>query len=125
MAGKVVLVDFWASWCAPCKSSFPVLDSIYRKFKERGFLVVAVSVDESGDAMREFLGTHPVSFPVVRDARQQLVASAGIEAMPTSFLIDRTGKVVAVHAGFKGRETEEQLMTEIEKLLGASSVKKP
>jgi thiol-disulfide isomerase/thioredoxin len=115
--GRVVLVDFWASWCGPCKASFPVLDKIYRRYKDDGFVVVAVSVDQDPEDMTQFLEDHPVSFAVVHDARQKLVERAGIESMPTSFLLDKGGRIVAVHNGFKGAETENQLVSEIEGLL--------
>ena len=72
-AGKVVLVDFWASWCGPCKQSFPALERLYEKYSKRGFVIIAVSVDEDADAMQEFLDANPVSFAVVHDAQQRLV----------------------------------------------------
>ncbi len=117
LAGRIALVDFWASWCGPCKASFPVLDKIYGQYKDRGFVIVAVSVDQDPEAMTQFLEDHPVSFAVVHDARQKLVELAGIESMPTSFLLGKDGRIVAVHNGFKGAETEKQLVSEIEGLL--------
>ena len=122
LAGQVVLVDFWASWCAPCKASFPVLDGLQRKYAGRGFTVLAVSVDDDPRKMKDFLAAHPVSFPVVHDARQQLVAAAGIEAMPTSFLIDRAGTIRFAHAGFKPETSPAELAAEIERLLAAEPV---
>lgn len=117
-AGKVVLVDFWASWCGPCKRSFPAMDALYRQFKDRGFVLLAISVDEKEKDMEQFLKDHPVSFPILHDARQKLAESAGIEAMPTSFLLDGKGKIVAVHKGFNEDETAELLKKEIEAQLG-------
>ena len=117
LSGKIVLVDFWASWCAPCKKSFPALERLAKSFGPRGFTIVAVSVDEEAEAMDGFLETHPVSFTVVRDAAQKLVAEAGVEAMPTSFLLGRDGKIAAVHLGFDSAKTEKELTAEIERLL--------
>ena len=117
LSGRVVLVDFWASWCAPCKASFPALDDLQRTYAGRGFTVLAVSVDDDPRKLKDFLAAHPVSFPVVHDARQQLVAAAGIEAMPTSFLIDRAGTIRFAHAGFKPESTPAELAAEIERLL--------
>ena len=117
LSGRVVLVDFWASWCAPCKASFPALDDLQRTYAGRGFTVLAVSVDDDPQKMKDFLAAHPVAFPVVHDARQQLVAAAGIEAMPTSFLIDRAGTIRFAHAGFKPESTPAELAAEIERLL--------
>jgi len=115
--GRVVLLDFWASWCGPCRHSFPELDKLNQIYRSRGFIICAVSVDEKADDMDVFLKDHPVSFPVVRDAQQKLVAAAGVESMPTSFLVDRHGVIRFSHVGFHGTETVEQLKQEIEKLL--------
>ena len=117
LAGKVVLLDFWASWCGPCKKSFPELDKLYGAYKDRGFVILGVSVDEKATDMRSFLDSHPVGFPVARDRDQALVSIFEIESMPTSFLIDRTGKVRSVHNGFRGDKTVSLLSEEIESLL--------
>lgn len=117
LAGKVVLLDFWASWCGPCKKSFPELEKLHRAFKDRGLVVLGVSVDRDAAAMRKFLESHVVSFPVVRDRDQVLVGAAGIESMPTSFLIDRSGKIRSVHNGFHGEKTLREMTQIIEKLL--------
>jgi len=116
-AGKVVLIDFWASWCGPCKKSFPELDKLQRTFAGKDFLLLAVCVDEKAADMAAFLKAHPVGFAVVRDVQQQLVAAAGVESMPTSLLVDRQGHIRAVHAGFRGPETVQQLTAEIDQLL--------
>lgn len=117
LAGRVVLVDFWASWCAPCKASFPHMDQLYREYAQRGLVVLGVSVDEDASAMRRFLEAVPVSFPTVRDRDQKLVALADVPTMPTSFLVDRKGLVRARHTGFQGEETMGKLRAEIEALL--------
>jgi len=100
LKGKVVYLDFWASWCAPCKASFPVLDAWQREFASKGFTVLGVSVDETSTDMQRFLSAHPVSFPVVRDATHKLAEEANIASMPTSFLIDRKGVIRHVRNGF-------------------------
>jgi thiol-disulfide isomerase/thioredoxin len=123
--GKVVLLDFWASWCGPCKGSFPVLDQMARDFGPRGLVVLGVSVDEKREAMERFLKQHPVAFAVVRDARQSLVQAAAITAMPTSFLVDRKGRVRFVHNGFHAGQTEEAYRREIESLLAEPAEVKP
>ena len=119
LKGKVLLVDFWVSWCAPCKESFPALQRLQQRFRARGFEVIAVNVDTKQEAMDRFLKEHPVNFTVVRDTNQRLVELVEPEAMPTSLLIDRQGRVVAVHTGFRGEETEQALIEEIEKCLRA------
>lgn len=117
LAGRVVLVDFWASWCGPCKKSFPELDKLQQELGGRGLTVLAVSVDNKASDMEKFLKEHPVAFATVRDAGQKLVAAAGVEAMPTSFLVDRKGVIRFTHAGFRGAETVQQLKQEIGQLL--------
>lgn len=119
-AGKVVLVDFWASWCGPCKQSFPELDELSRVYGPRGLVVLGVSVDEVESAMAGFLDRHPVDFATVRDVKQELVAACAVEAMPTSFLIDCAGVVRFVHRGFHGDESAAELREHIEKLLPCS-----
>jgi thiol-disulfide isomerase/thioredoxin len=117
LKGEVVYLDFWASWCAPCKASFPVLNKWQQQFAPKGFTVLGVSVDEQMAAMQAFLKKTPVSFPVVRDAAQKLVAAADVDAMPTSFLIDRKGAIRHVHRGFRAQD-EAPLAAQIVALLG-------
>jgi cytochrome c biogenesis protein CcmG/thiol:disulfide interchange protein DsbE len=117
LSGKVVLVDFWASWCGPCAQSFPVMDELQKKYGSQGLVIVAVSVDEKKSDFDAFLKKHAVSFTVVHDASQKLVEQAGITAMPGSFLMGRDGHVTFVHSGFFGGETRKQYVSEIESLL--------
>ncbi len=114
---KVVLVDFWASWCGPCKASFPALAGLHKQYADRGLVIIAVSVDEKKAAMDEFLAKHPVSFTVVRDLRQKLIARIDASNVPTSFILDGAGRVCFVHNGFRGSETLKEYQREIEQLL--------
>ena len=117
LRGKVVVIDFWASWCGPCQESFPLMEDLYQRYKARGLVVLAVNVDESKSAMKAFLSDNPVSFAVVRDAKRRLVARANVVSMPTSFLLDREGLVRFMHPGYKGHETKRAYTREIEQLL--------
>jgi thiol-disulfide isomerase/thioredoxin len=116
LKGKVVLVDFWASWCAPCAKSFPAMEELQKRYADR-VVILAVSVDEKLSDMQTFLKKHPASFTVVRDAEHKLVAAVNAEAMPTSFLVDAAGRVRFIHNGFHGEETRKQYLEEIESLL--------
>ena len=114
---KVVLVDFWASWCIPCRDSFPAMNELQKKYADRGLVILAINVDEKRADMDEFLKAHPASFTVVRDASQKLVDRAGIGTMPSSFLLDRTGKVRHLHIGYHGEPTKKEYTAQIEALL--------
>ena len=117
LKGKVVYLDFWASWCGPCKVSFPVLNKWHSELGAKGFTVLAVSVDENAADMHDFLTKTHVSFPVVRDAGHKLVAAANVSSMPTAFLIDRAGTIRQVHNGFR-KTDEAPLAEQINALLG-------
>lgn len=117
LKGQVILLDFWASWCGPCKSSFAAMEELKKKYTDQGLTIVAISVDEKQENMQRFLKSAKISFTVVRDAQQKLIAAADIKAMPTSFLIDRSGKIRFIHAGFDRDETTRQYVKEIEQLL--------
>jgi thiol-disulfide isomerase/thioredoxin len=116
LKGQVVYVDFWASWCGPCRVSFPIIDEIYQELAGRGFLVLAINVDEYPEDAMEFLEALPVSYPVVRDAEGETPAAFGIIGMPTGFLIDQQGTVVKIHQGFR-KSDADWLRKEILKLL--------
>ena len=122
--GKVVLVDFWASWCGPCKESFPVMDELQKQYGQKGLVILAVNLDDDEAAMQDFLKSHPVTFTVVRDARKKMVSMVNIASMPSSFVLGPDGKVAAIHKGFHGKETSKQYAKEIEGLLSASLASK-
>ena len=113
--GKVVLLDFWATWCGPCKIEIPWFVDLQRKNKDRGFEVLGVSMDEEGwETVKPFLSEMGVNYRVVigNDSTAQLYG--GVDAMPTTFLIDRSGKIAAVHVGLASRK---EFVDEVEQLL--------
>lgn len=116
MRGKVVYVDFWASWCGPCRISFPLLDDIRQTYKDKGFEVLAINLDEFQDDALQFLLELPVSYPTLYDEAGNTPDSYGILGMPTGFLIDRSGTVRKVHQGFR-KSDGEKLRAEIVELL--------
>jgi thiol-disulfide isomerase/thioredoxin len=116
-AGRVVLVDFWASWCAPCKASFPVYSRIQSDYADRGLVIVAVGVDDTASAFAAFVARMRPSFASVHDVRHTLVAAVQVPTMPTSYLVDRSGRVRFMHAGFHGDRTDRELRREIDTLL--------
>lgn len=106
-AGKVVYLDFWASWCAPCRTSFPLLNQLHEKLKAQGFEVVAVNLDEDKTKAEKFLEEIPVGFTVLRDAKGEWADQYVVESMPTSFIIDRKGVVQMIHHGFTSGDIHE------------------
>jgi thiol-disulfide isomerase/thioredoxin len=117
LAGKVVIIDFWASWCDPCRAAFPVLDGLHAELAKRGLVVIGVNVDEDAAAMERFLKARPVSFAIVRDARQRLVEAAAPPSLPMSIVVDRRGVIRFTHAGFRAKETPAEWRREVTALL--------
>ena len=100
LRGRVVYVDFWASWCTPCKRSFPWMNELEARYRDSGFTIVAVNVDKRRDDALRFLRDVPARFTVVFDAEGKTPAAFDVKGMPSSYLIDREGRVAAVEEGF-------------------------
>ena len=100
LQGRVVFVDFWASWCAPCKRSFPWMNELQRKYGDKGLAVVAINVDKRRADADRFLAQVPASFAVVYDPAGTAPAAYGVKGMPSSYLVDARGNVVEVESGF-------------------------
>jgi cytochrome c biogenesis protein CcmG, thiol:disulfide interchange protein DsbE len=117
LRGKVVLVDFWASWCEPCRHSFPWLNAMQAKYADRGLVIIGVNVDrERADAER-FLRDVPASFRIVYDPSGALAERYDVPGMPSSYLIGPNGEIVGRHVGFRNaaraeREAELQQLLE-------------
>ncbi|MFI4891128.1 MAG: TlpA family protein disulfide reductase [Steroidobacterales bacterium] len=112
--GKVVYVDFWASWCAPCRESFPWLDDLARHYGPKNLVVIGVNVDQDRARAERFLNQVPAGFPIVYDPHGDIATAFKVTGMPSAVLIDRTGRVRFQHAGFsasKKGEYEDQLQT--------------
>lgn len=118
--GKILVVDFWASWCAPCKAAFPALGKINADYAARGVVLVGISVDEKPVAYADFVKKMAPTFLTLHDASQKLVRAVAVPAMPTTYLIGRDGKVRFIHAGYQGESTDRILRTQIDKLLAAN-----
>ena len=106
-AGKVVYLDFWASWCAPCRTSFPLLNKLHEKLKSQGFEVVGINLDEDKANAEKFLKEFSVGFTVLRDAKGEWADQFVVESMPTSFIIDKQGVVKYIHHGFTSDDVKD------------------
>jgi cytochrome c biogenesis protein CcmG, thiol:disulfide interchange protein DsbE len=106
-AGKVVLVDFWASWCEPCRHSFPWMNDMQKKYAHDGLVIVAVNVDNDRAAAERFLDENPTELEIRYDDDRSLVRRFEVVAMPSSFLLDGNGEVVGQHLGFKVLKQDE------------------
>jgi thiol-disulfide isomerase/thioredoxin len=117
LRGKVVYLDFWASWCGPCRVSFPQLDQLRQELGSDGFEVLAINLDDVESDALQFLAAVPVSYLVVRDAQGVTPQAYGILGMPTGYLIDREGVVRDVHQGYR-KSDGAKLRAAIVELLG-------
>lgn len=120
--GKVVVVDFWASWCVPCRRSFPWLDEMQSKYGEQGLIVIGVNMDADPSEAESFLQEFPVHFRIVRDADGTLARRYDVIAMPSSYVIDRSGNIAARHLGFKTARLHEYEATLLAVLNDTGSV---
>ncbi|WP_404364156.1 TlpA disulfide reductase family protein [Marinobacter sp.] len=99
--GQVVMLNFWASWCGPCRQEMPVMDDIHEQYKDLGFTVLAVNVDENTAEADRFLSAVPVDFPILYDNESRVSELYGVDAMPSTVMIDRDGTARFLHRGYK------------------------
>jgi thiol-disulfide isomerase/thioredoxin len=114
--GKVVYIDFWASWCGPCVQSMPFLHAINAKYRQQGLELVAINLDENKEDATSFLQKHPVNITLASNEDGQCSSLYGVQSMPSSYLIDKKGKVRYVQLGFNTTE-EAQIHQKIQSLL--------
>ncbi len=105
--GQVVVVDFWASWCVPCRRSFPWMNEMQAKYGDDGLVIIGVNVDAEKSEAKSFLRDYPADFTVIYDSDGDLARQHDVIAMPSSYIFDRNGKQVARHLGFKVRMQNE------------------
>lgn len=121
--GKVVYVDFWASWCEPCKKSFPWMNNLKRRYSSKGLHVVAINLDKDKTLADNFLRENKADFEIVFDQEADNAKKFKIKGMPSSAVIDRSGKLIQMHVGFRENETKET-ETLLKKLLSEGNNEK-
>ena len=104
---RVILIDFWATWCPPCKQSMPFLNALRNELHESGFEIIAINVDEDTQEAKTFLESYPVDYLMAYDSQGDCPAKYDVKAMPSSYFIDRQGKIRYVHLGFRHADETE------------------
>jgi peroxiredoxin len=115
--GKVLLINFWATWCGPCREELPELVRVQEKFRKRGLAVVAVSVDNDVENVRAFLRKYDIKLQALWDRRKKVADAYAVEKMPSSYIVDRNGIIRFVHYGYSPEELK-RIEIEIDELLG-------
>ncbi len=114
--GQVVMINFWATWCGPCRQEMPLLDAMYKKYKKMGFTLIGVNVEPDSKAAEAFLKTMPVSFPVAFDPDSSISKLYSVQGMPSSIIIDRKGNARVIHRGYRPGD-ENVYLDHIRKLI--------
>lgn len=114
--GNVVLINFWASWCGPCRQEMPLLNEIHEKYSRLGFTVMGVNVDKNSSQADKILKDIPVNFPVLYDPEGDISKLYDVDAMPTTLIVDRNGKMRFLHRGYKPGY-EQEYVTQIKQLI--------
>jgi thiol-disulfide isomerase/thioredoxin len=112
--GQVIYVDFWASWCVPCRKSFPWMNSMQQQYQSKGFKVLSINLDANQEKASAFLAEYSANFDVVFDPSGKIAKKFQLAGMPSSFIIDRKGKIVSAHVGFtneKKMKYEQEIIT--------------
>ena len=99
--GEVVMLNFWASWCGPCRQEMPLMDELYSQYKDLGFTILAVNVDENREEAHRFLDKVPVNYPILYDPESSVSDLYEVQAMPTTVMIDRNGNARYLHYGYQ------------------------
>lgn len=99
--GEVVYVDFWATWCAPCRKSLPWMEQMHQKYTDVGFTIIGVSMDGKAEVTQKFVQANHINFTIARDPKGKIAEAFGVRGMPSSYLIGRNGQIIYSHEGFR------------------------
>ncbi len=115
-AGNVILLNFWASWCGPCRKEMPLLNELHKKYQPLGFTVLGLNVEQDTKLAKQFIDSRPVDFPILYDPANEVSSLYEVVAMPTTVLIDRNGNMRYLHRGYKEGD-EKKYRNMIKKLV--------
>ena len=107
LKGQVVLIDFWASWCGPCKQEMPVLEELHKKYAKQGLVIIGINIDNNPKKMNNFLKGEPATFRIVHDPKLKVAVKYEPATMPSSYFIGKDGKIRYVHEGFKKKDAPD------------------
>ncbi|MCG8381013.1 MAG: TlpA family protein disulfide reductase [Gammaproteobacteria bacterium] len=114
--GQVILLNFWASWCGPCREEIPMLNTLHKQYEKLGFQVMGINIDKRRDAAERMMRDFQMAYPVLFDSQQGISKLYGVDAMPSTVMIDRDGIVRAIHRGYK-KSYDAIYLDEIRKLV--------
>ncbi|MBI5038171.1 MAG: TlpA family protein disulfide reductase [Nitrospirae bacterium] len=117
--GKVIVLNFWATWCPPCRKEMPLLESTYKRYKEKGLVILGIDYNEDRERVLKFTQEMGVTFPIILDKELKLTRKYGVLSLPATFFIDKKGIVRDQH---KGEIVEEIIATKVEPLLSESGL---
>jgi peroxiredoxin len=112
-AGEVVLINFWASWCPPCKAEMPDLQRYYEAYRDEGFVILGVNASEERGAVEAFVADHDITFPVAIDSTQEMMGEYGVTGLPSSFFVDREGRILGYWPGVLTFDLLEERLTPV------------
>jgi peroxiredoxin len=104
--GQVLLINFWASWCGPCRQEMPLLDKLHQRYAAYGFTVFGINVEENSEAAKKMIKDAPVSFPILFDTENSVSKAYNVSAMPSTVMVDRDGNMRYLHQGYKAGDEE-------------------
>jgi len=115
--GKVVIINFWATWCNPCLEEMPALDILHKRYKDRGLVILGISIDRKKETVEEFISKNPVSYPVLLDQKGEVfVNKYTVTGLPATYIVDREGHIVEQYIGKKDF-TSQEFIELLERLL--------
>jgi thiol-disulfide isomerase/thioredoxin len=123
--GKVVYIDFWSSWCIPCRKSFPWMNKLQQKYQQQGLTILSINLDHDRKLADEFLIENPALFPVIYDPKGLIARKYKLKGMPSSFIINRTGQIVSTHVGFNKLKSLAYEQEIVELLSASVSIQNP